>query len=290
MDPKVLAGRRKIQPVESRRVVVPDYWLSFDVGGVPFLEPCFASILKMDRSRFRDKNYALFVHDHCRYGQEFKWDEKQPEKSYPPPLQGVAHKITLRDWEVLIQSETGWGHDVPTGYDQIQVQCIVVGDDDDEHSISAHVLATRPLSIKSQCQPSPGYKNLLITGAAHHNLDPAYQDYLAHIVPYECTGAPSFLARRVFQVFNLPLLLAFKLLVRHNKGKPANQHSQPPYWIAWCFDKASRFSNAAHDYLIVPILASGRCSTIGNQVYTRKRIEAELARVKKEDYSPRTYR
>lgn len=33
------------------------------------------------------------------------WDEKNPKKSYPPVLQGVAHKITLRDWQLVIQSE-----------------------------------------------------------------------------------------------------------------------------------------------------------------------------------------
>lgn len=51
------------------------------------------------------KEYALEVHSRTMHGREFVWDEKNPEKSYPPVLQGVVHKITLRDWQLVIQSE-----------------------------------------------------------------------------------------------------------------------------------------------------------------------------------------
>jgi hypothetical protein len=108
MDPKVFSGRRKIQPLESLVVTVPNYWLSFDIGGIPYVEPCFASILKMDHSRMHQKEYALEVHSRTMHGREFVWDEshsEHPQRSYPPVLQGVAHKITLRDWQLVIQSE-----------------------------------------------------------------------------------------------------------------------------------------------------------------------------------------
>ncbi|KAG0047830.1 hypothetical protein BGZ83_007207, partial [Gryganskiella cystojenkinii] len=108
MDPKVLTGRRKIQPLESRAVTVPGYWLSFDIGGIPFVEPCFASILKVDPNRLHDRSYAEEVHSRTMWGREFVWDENHPEhpmRSYPPVLQGVAHRITLRDWQLVIHSE-----------------------------------------------------------------------------------------------------------------------------------------------------------------------------------------
>lgn len=108
MDPKVLTGRRKIKPIESKVVTVPGYWLSFDIRGIPYLEPCFASILKMDPSRLHDKAYALEVHSRTQHGREFMWDETHPEhpqRSYPPVLQGVAHRITLQDWQRVIQTE-----------------------------------------------------------------------------------------------------------------------------------------------------------------------------------------
>ncbi|KAF9178806.1 hypothetical protein BGZ51_005242 [Haplosporangium sp. Z 767] len=276
MDPKVFSGRRKIKPLESRVVIVPDYWLSFDINGFPYVEPCFASILKMDKSRLNDIKYAQEVHARTKYGQDFVWDEKHPQhplRSYPPVLQGVVHKITLRDWQLVIQSEGGWGHDVPTGYSQIQVDCKVR--DTDEH-ISAHVLESRPVSIKSHCQPSARYKNLLTAGAAHHNLDPAYQSYLARIVPYECVGIRSRMARMIFMVVNMPTIAAFAILLWRNKGKTSEQLTRPPYWIASMFDKASRFSAVVHDYIVAPIFGSGRCSSVEHHIKMRKKIELEL--------------
>ncbi|KAF9123852.1 hypothetical protein BG015_005234 [Linnemannia schmuckeri] len=273
MEPKVFSGRRKIQPLESHVVTVPNYWLSFDIGGIPFVEPCFASILKMDHSRMHQKEYALEVHSRTMHGREFVWDESHPEKSYPPVLQGVAHKITLRDWQLVIQSEGGWGHDVPTGYNQIQVDCVR---HDSKEKLRAFVLESRPVSVKSHCQPSARYKNLLTSGAAHHKLDPSYQNYLANIVPYECTGVRSKIARVLFTLINSPMILMFAVIVLRNRGKPVEQHTRPPYWAAWVFDKAGRLSATIHDYMVAPIFGSGRCSSPQQQVITRMRIQESL--------------
>ncbi|KAG0355646.1 hypothetical protein BC939DRAFT_456021 [Gamsiella multidivaricata] len=280
MDPKVLTGRRKIQPIESRPVIVPNYWLSFDIGGIPFIEPCFASILKMDSSRLHEKAYALHVHSRTQHGREFLWDESHPDhpqRSYPPVLQGVVHRITLRDWQLVIQSEGGWGYDVPTGYNQIEVDCVVVGSK--EH-LSAHVLEARPLSVKTHCQPTARYKSLLTAGAAHHSLDPAYQRYLAGIVPYECTGLRSRIARSIFTVVSSPLMIMFAIMFWRNKGKSADQLKRPPYWAAWCFDRAARFSGGMHDYLIAPIFGSGRRSSPAHQAIVRRRIQDTMEEAK----------
>ncbi|KAI1295220.1 hypothetical protein EDD11_007948 [Mortierella claussenii] len=277
MDPKVLTGRRKIQPIESVSVIVPGYWLSFDIGGIPFIEPCFASILKMDPTRLSSKSYAQQVHARTQYGREFLWDETHPdhpERSYPPVLQGVAHRITLRDWQLVIQSEGGWGHDVPTGYNQIKIDCKIV--DDTKKHIVAHVLEARPLSVKTHCQPTVRYKNLLINGAAHHNLHPTYQRYLANIVPYECIGVRSKVARIIFGVLNSPVMLMFAFMFWRNKGKSADQLQRPPYWMAWSFDKGTRISSLTHDYIIAPIFGSGRCSSVAHQAVVRKRIQDAL--------------
>ncbi|KAF9104527.1 hypothetical protein BGX27_010056 [Mortierella sp. AM989] len=280
MDPKVFTGRRKIQPIESKNVIVPGYWLSFDIAGIPYVEPCFASILKINYSRLHDYNYALETHDKTRFGQELVWDETHPEhplRSYPPTLQGVIHKITLRDWELVIQSEGGWGHDVPTGYNQIKVDCTIAGT---KESIAAHVLEARPLSVRSQCQPSLRYKNLLTSGAAHHNLDPAYQRYLANVVPYECVGFRSKAGRIVYVIFNTPMLLFFMFMVFRNGNKPADQRKAAPFWTAWCIDKTNRLASVMHDYLVSPLFGSGRHSSPMHRLLVRKRIEDELKKDK----------
>ncbi|KAG0081431.1 hypothetical protein BGZ93_002706 [Podila epicladia] len=273
MDPKVFTGRRKIQPLESIPVIAPDYWLSFDIAGIPFVEPCFASILKIDRSRLHSRDYALEVHNRTKYGQQFLWDDKHPESAYPPVLQGVAHRITQRDWRLVIESEGGWGHDVPTGYNQIVIPCNIVGS---SKVLQAHVLESRPASVKSHCQPTLRYKNLLTSGAAHHHLDQEYQTYLAKIVPYECDGVRSKVARVLFTAFNMPMMLLFAAIVFRNRGKPVDQMQRPPFWAAWMFDKAARMSTAVHDYLIMPVFGSGRRSTEAHQAVVRKRIEDQM--------------
>ena len=88
------------------------------------------------------------------------------------------------------------------------------------------------------------------------------------------------MARLVFMIFNIPMLIAFALLLRMNTGLPADQHKQPPYWMAWYFDKASRFSNTAHDYIVAPVLGSGRCLNKSQQRLVKQRIEAALAESK----------
>ncbi|KAG0235974.1 hypothetical protein BGW42_004429 [Actinomortierella wolfii] len=251
MDPKVLTGRRQVKPIESIPVKVPDYWLSFDIAGLPFVEPCFGSILKKDKSRLREREYAYHVYTRTRYGTEFKWDPNNPETSYPPDLQGVAHRITQADWQRVIQTEGGWGHDVPTGYDKIEVECY-------------------PFNIKTR------YMGLLTSGAKIHHLEPDYQEYLASLVPYECAGIRAKLGRFFFMFINAPFLIGFMLVMlrqRHMNKKPLEQRRPPPYWVAWYMDKASRWSAAMHDYIVRPFFGSGRCSSIEHQKIVRLRIQ-----------------
>jgi hypothetical protein len=145
-----------------------------------------------------------------------------------------------------------------------------------KEKLRAFVLESRPVSVKTHCQPSARYKNLLTAGAAHHHLDTSYQEYLANIVPYECTGVRSKVARVLFALINAPMILLFAGIVLRNKGKPVEQHTRPPYWAAWVIDKSGRISAAIHDYMMAPIFGSGRCSSPQQQVLTRMRIQAAL--------------
>ncbi|KAF9971799.1 hypothetical protein BGZ73_005148 [Actinomortierella ambigua] len=284
MDPSVLTGRRKITPIESVAVKVPDYWLSFDIAGVPFVEPCFGSILKKDKSRLDDREYAYEVYTRTRYGTEFRWDPKNPEASYPPDLQGVIHRITVADWQQVIRTEGGWGHDIPTGYDMIDVECFpysTKGRDtttntiDFSRSVMAKVLIARPLSIRSHCQPTARYLGLLTTGAEIHGLEPSYQNYLSSLVPYECTGKLTKVGRALFVLFSAPIVLGFTFVFSRQKRmakRPRSEQTPPPYWMAWYIDKASRWSATVHDYIMAPIFGSGRCSTPEHQRVLRMRI------------------
>jgi hypothetical protein len=143
--------------------------------------------------------------------------------------------------------------------------------------ISARVLLARPKSIKPNCQPSLRYKNIIMTGARHHNLDPAYQEALARIVPYTCQGPMAERAKKLFSVFNLPLEWTFSRILRVNRGKGREEQVQPPFWMAWLFDKTYRFASWAHDWVLVPTVGvSGRCLEEREMRRVREGIEAGL--------------
>ncbi|KAF9920119.1 hypothetical protein FBU30_010099 [Linnemannia zychae] len=253
MNPETFTKSRGIQPLETQRVCVPGYWLSFDLGGIPFSEPCFASILKMDKTRLKEKAYAQFVHDRCRFGQVFVWDgntsnDDWQEKSYPPELQGVVYRITERDWKLIVESEGGWGHDVSIGYDTIHVECRAYST---HETLTARVLLARPSSLKSCCQPSMRYKSLITTGAQFHDLDAKYQHSLARVN----WGKDN----------------------RDAEGrKIVVEYRQPPYWMAWMFDKAYRFASWAHDWILMPVVGvSGRC--LGDKEMQAMRLRVAMA-------------
>ncbi|KAK5797224.1 hypothetical protein F5H01DRAFT_358879 [Linnemannia elongata] len=280
MCPTILTDSRKITPLETKQVCVPDYWLSFDLGGIPFSEPCFASILKKEPERMREREYAEEVHAHCRFGQAFVWDDEAEggeggDGAYPMELHGVVYRITLRDWELIVHSEGGWGYDVPIGYDMIHVPCIVYNTNE---KVSARVLLARPKSIKPHCQPSQRYKTLLTNGARHNNLHPHYQESLARIVPYTCQTPSALRSKRMFRVFNLPLEWIFGKIIRLNQGREGKEDQiRPPFWMAWVFDKACRFSGWTHDWVFVPVVGvSGRCLDEGEMEVMRKQIEKAL--------------
>ncbi|KAK3836869.1 MAG: hypothetical protein J3R72DRAFT_493525 [Linnemannia gamsii] len=283
LSPQILTESRKIIPLETKRVRVPDYWLSMDLGGIPFSEPCFASILKIERERMGDKEYAVEVHRRCRVGQELAWEDGEDVEgrkgSYPMELHGVVYRITERDWELIVHSEGGWGHDVPIGYDTIHVACQVY---DTLEQVTARVLLARPKSLQPNGQPSLRYKSLITSGARYHNLDPLYQAQLARIIPYSCTTPRAQQAKRIFKVFNLPLEWTFAMIIGLNRGKVGKEEQvQPKYWMAWLFDKTFRFSRWMHDWVLVPGLrVSGRCLEERELVVERRRIEEELLLLK----------
>lgn len=67
-----------------------------------------------------------------------------------------------------------------------------------------------------------------------------------------------------------------------NKGKEGREDQrQPPFWMAWLFDKAYRFSGWAHDWVFVPVVGvSGRCLEEGEMRVMREEIEKALSEEK----------
>jgi hypothetical protein len=84
-------------------------------------------------------------------------------------------------------------------------------------------------------------------------------------------------AKKLFRVFNLPLEWTFSRILRVNRGKGREERVQPPYWMAWLFDKSYRFASWAHDWVLAPVVeVSGWCLAEGEMRRAREGLEAEL--------------
>jgi len=150
MNKKTFQGLRKIVPLQHKVVTVPEYWLSLDMMGSPYIEPCFASIVRRTRQNITE-GYATEIHLRCKAGTPFKWNPANPEESLPPTLHGVAYLITKDQFKRILMTEGGWGYDdFPAGYSVLDVECKTY----DAEKIVAKTLIARPASVKIGCQAS----------------------------------------------------------------------------------------------------------------------------------------
>ena len=142
MSPKVLSGRRKIHPIESTPGILEGWQLTFDLRGIPAVEPCFGNI---------KENGECEVH-------------------------GILHRMTGSEFRQLLASEGGAGVD-PNGYIPHEVSVKAY----DGRTISAYALVvhqTSPMVLLHHTLPSARYVSLLCQGATHYGIHPLYIEYL----------------------------------------------------------------------------------------------------------------
>ncbi|UJR10557.1 hypothetical protein I4U23_014757 [Adineta vaga] len=149
MCPKVLSGRRKIRPLESIPGVLEGWQLTFDLRGIPGVEPCFGNI------------------------------KENPESE----IHGILHKMTNTDFKYLLTTEGGSGVDA-NGYIPYRVNVHAY----DGRTIEAYTLVVRQVSpsiLTHHALPSARYVGLLRSGAAHHKIHPLYIEYLQSLPSIE---------------------------------------------------------------------------------------------------------
>lgn len=149
MNPDVLTGRRNIQPLESIPGVLEGWQLTFDLRGIPGVEPCFGNIKENSDSE---------VH-------------------------GVLHKMTSQNFQHLLATEGGGGVDAD-GYVPQKVMVHAY----DGRIFEAYVLVVRrtsPAILYHHAIPSNRYISLLRNGATCHNIHPLYIEYLKSLPSIE---------------------------------------------------------------------------------------------------------
>lgn len=161
LSSKTFKGRRDIHPLARCNVTVPSLELTFDLPGIPYLEPCFANVRRTADNSTR----AAASTD-----------------SHPPVLTGVAYLITPEDYRKVIASEGGG-----VSYEETAVECwrlpsslhektsqasnLIIdgaycdGDELDESFIAYTLLAPDSKRRSAPMQPSKRYINIIQSGA-----------------------------------------------------------------------------------------------------------------------------
>jgi hypothetical protein len=103
MKTSVMIGRG-ITPLSIKVGVVPTHILTFDIFGIPYAEPSFASIAPVPIKPHQDAHPA--------------WSTEQ---SRVPPVHGVLYQLKREDYRRLVLTE-GAG----VGYDEITVSAYIL--------------------------------------------------------------------------------------------------------------------------------------------------------------------
>ncbi|KAG0664955.1 hypothetical protein C6P46_000581 [Rhodotorula mucilaginosa] len=193
---------RETAPRSSSAVIVPTAWLSWDLAGVPFIEPCFCSAIVQgyndqeghlgegDSSRDEkegDGDYRRWVWERCSPGREYKG-------SLPPHLEGIAYKLTAPDFEVVALRFAEGDSSKLLG--EIPEAQLLVG-------VAPHL---------PRLQPTREYFMLVLRGAFLNTLSQPYLAHLTNLQPFDPTlSRLKRLSRYLFTLTLLPSFLLFYL-------------------------------------------------------------------------------
>ncbi|KAL4929192.1 uncharacterized protein BDV17DRAFT_262049 [Aspergillus undulatus] len=266
---KTFLGMRGIKPLSQLNVVVPELRLTFDLPGVPYIEPCFAGTHfrrtseAMDGEKASDAANTSGKHTLL---QNEDWDQDR----YTGPLIGVVYEVTLRDYAKIIATEGGG-----RGYKDIVVTSYPfpenynpadpIPEQPATQPVKAHTLLS-PAAIKDlmqpsshakssprRAQPSARYLGLIKTGAEEHNLPLVYREYLSQIQPYRRTTMRQKIGMFVFLVTWAPFLLAV-LAIQKIFARP---DGRSPEWAGRFSDFVKVGMWSSYDYVFSRAFGDG---------------------------------
>ena len=146
-------GTRGIDPAESWPAVLPDYRLVFDVPGLPYVEPGFASVRRVSPIPGPP-------------------DPDDPLARYEREVHGMAYLVSDADWARILRTETGYA-----------VEDVTLVRSSDGASIEAATLAYPSLDLGAagtmpELLPSARYLGIIRAGAEEWSLDEGWRAWL----------------------------------------------------------------------------------------------------------------
>lgn len=224
-------GKRGIRPVAQVNVVVPSLRLTFDLPGIPYLEPCFSNTALRDATQ-DGGNATTLSENTSLIGHASEYHKDRWKKG----LVGVVYEVTLEDYIHIIATEGGG-----TAYKDVLVDCYPL---DDAHVVPEHP-AGQPFKAHtlfapaqnggrlkrpdpSYAQPSARYLKLITDGAEEHALPQDYREYMFNIRPYTMTTKRQRFGQIAFASVWMPFFL---LMFALQKAFQDGNGNSPP-WLA----------------------------------------------------------
>lgn len=252
--------KRAIRPLAQVNVLVPELALTFDMPGLPYLEPCFAN------TKYRTPDLSP-----PQYSSAAQLPSKYHKTRWQKGLVGVVYEVTTADYAKIIASEGGYNDILVTCYELPQYISTVPDPPDTIltlPSLKAHTLyypllprghpvishsgrASRP--DPNYAQPSVRYLNLITTGADEHALPQDYIDYLRNIRPYILTSRRQKLGRLVFMGVWLPIIIPAFYLNR----LLADKRGRAPWWLRKALREVSGLSWGSYDWVFRHVFGDG---------------------------------
>ncbi|KAL4884425.1 hypothetical protein BJY04DRAFT_8261 [Aspergillus karnatakaensis] len=266
-------GMRGIRPLSQLSVIVPDLRLTFDLPGLPYMEPCFAGthFRHAPTTKKSTNNLSDASEKHTLLS-----DQERDQDRYKGPLVGVVYEVTLLDYAKIIATEGGG-----RGYKDIVITCYPfpqnydpaapIPEQPSTEPIKAHTLLspagmeelrqleshTKPSDLPSRppryAQPSARYLKLITTGAAEHNLPIAYREYLEQIQTYHVTSMRQKIGKGLFITMWAPLFLLMVMLGRVF----ARPDGRSPEWVGCYADFVTASMWSSYDNVFKRIFGDG---------------------------------
>ncbi|KAH7364086.1 hypothetical protein BKA65DRAFT_490382 [Rhexocercosporidium sp. MPI-PUGE-AT-0058] len=255
LSAETFKGARGIKPLSALNAHVPSLDLTFDLPGIPYIEPCFAN---------------------TRYHMSPPTSKTDYHKDrWTKGLIGVVYEVTPEDYRTIIATEGGGAsyHDVivpcyalPEGSKTVdpvpagvsfKAHTLLRPEPEEEEEGRATGGVVRP--DPSYAQASARYLKLITSGGEEHGLPEEYMTYLYHIRPYTITTIKQKAGQAVILAVWVPILLFLFGL-----GKVfADDEGKIPDWLASVTGMFMRVLWAYYDMVLKKTCGDGE-RTIGD--------------------------
>lgn len=262
-------GKRAIRPISQLNVLVPELDLTFDLAGLPYLEPCFANTRYRSQKPSEagsEKVPLLSLDSTARRYHKTRWGKG---------LVGVVYEVTREDFARIISSEGGGAsyHDILVDCYELPLGEDIVPTHPSSQPFKAHTLFSpsfppgsdapsdgrRSRPDPNYAQASRRYLKLLTDGADEHHLPAEYKVYLHQLRPYVASTKRQKIGGALFLMTWFPISSTLFTLVK----LLADKRGRSPAWLSSLLNMLFGVSWASYDLFFKGIFGDGE-RTIGD--------------------------